>query len=632
MNIGNGIYYSINFINLINIATFVILKINVNMKLGRKYDIFISYRRDGGFETANLIASKLKLSGYRVFLDIHSMHSGNFSEQLKEKVKGCKDFIWVLSPFNFKNEDGTVTRIETLSFREGEDYFRDEICWAIEFHKNIIPVILDGFVLQEEYPQMLQDTINAFNPSCNIHQLQAVEASKNQHFDASVSELKRYLHSYPIKKWTFIVLIFSFFILFTLLLSFFYNRSHHEEINEVVSTYEFKLNDFINNQVLIDARLLDTVFIKTDSIISQTLDYDTYMGIERESDRSITMGPFYDSFHYIDTCINGVHSIMPYGKYVSDYYLHDSIVIQDCSFLILGEDEYTNIHNPILDVSLVNNSDNTILVHELLIEVEESHTDTNPFVILYESGGYLFLDDRGWKSWNEGLLRFSLLPEGQQFDGKYLFEIPISSSEEVISIPLYDYFVQSGVDFSKLTTSSIVYKSENKEIPFWDGYSDFNSLALDTLKELLFPVKLEIEREYNKIDDDGNEIDEKEVFYKDPYLVLYGELIFDNKSKFKVGGTVRFMTSEGWGAPRLECSRTFDVKLRNDGKNYVIKYPVSHYLKAGDVDRFAIQIDADKTSYHTFKVRLHNVNQIDITTNPINLFIFKYNKSKNLSE
>ena len=120
------------------------------MKQIRKYDIFISYRREGGFETANLIASKLKMSGYKVFLDIHSMHSGDFSEQLKEKVKECKDFIWVLSPTIVKNNDGTITKIDTLSFRDGIDYFRDEICWAIEYHKNIIPVILDGFIFPEE--------------------------------------------------------------------------------------------------------------------------------------------------------------------------------------------------------------------------------------------------------------------------------------------------------------------------------------------------------------------------------------------------------------------------------------------------------------------------------------------------
>ena len=29
------------------------------------YDIFISYRRNGGYETANLIAEKLRNAGYR---------------------------------------------------------------------------------------------------------------------------------------------------------------------------------------------------------------------------------------------------------------------------------------------------------------------------------------------------------------------------------------------------------------------------------------------------------------------------------------------------------------------------------------------------------------------------------------
>ena len=105
---------------------------------------------------------------------------------------------------------------------------------------------------------------------------------------------------------------------------------------------------------------------------------------------------------------------------------------------------------------------------------------------------------------------------------------------------------------------------------------------------------------------------------------MHGELIFDNTYSLKVGGTVRFLTSEGYGAPYLECSRLFDVKFKDNGEDYVIKYPVSHYLKAGDVDRIVIQMNADKTSYHTFRVRLHNVNQVDIKTEPINLLIFKY--------
>lgn len=35
----------------------------------KEYDIFISYRRDGGFDLAQVIYEKLSKRGYRVFMD-----------------------------------------------------------------------------------------------------------------------------------------------------------------------------------------------------------------------------------------------------------------------------------------------------------------------------------------------------------------------------------------------------------------------------------------------------------------------------------------------------------------------------------------------------------------------------------
>lgn len=186
-----------------------------------KHDIFISYRRDGGFETANLIASKLRFAGYRVFLDIHAMHEGDFSIQLEEKVRQCKDFIWVLAPSNIQNADGSFSKISTLKFRKGVDYYRDEICWAIKYKKNIVPVILNGFEYDESFPPEISNSIQQYNPQLDIKKLQSVEALKNQYFDAAISELKKYLHSKAIIKWCCIslgglllvsVLIFAFYI------------------------------------------------------------------------------------------------------------------------------------------------------------------------------------------------------------------------------------------------------------------------------------------------------------------------------------------------------------------------------------------------------------------------------------
>ena len=63
-----------------------------------KYDIFISYRRDGGDTLSQLIYDRLTHRGYRVFLDIESLNAGKFNEKLLEVIEECKDIVVVLPP------------------------------------------------------------------------------------------------------------------------------------------------------------------------------------------------------------------------------------------------------------------------------------------------------------------------------------------------------------------------------------------------------------------------------------------------------------------------------------------------------------------------------------------------------
>ena len=108
----------------------------------KKYDIFISYRRDN-YHSANLIATRLKAEGYRVFFDLESMRSGKFNEQLYQVIEQCKDFVLVLPPDSLDrchNED---------------DWVRLEILEAIRTGKNIIPVLLTGFKWPETMPKGL---------------------------------------------------------------------------------------------------------------------------------------------------------------------------------------------------------------------------------------------------------------------------------------------------------------------------------------------------------------------------------------------------------------------------------------------------------------------------------------------
>lgn len=146
-----------------------------------KYDVFVSYRRTA-YDTANLIAEKLRHAGYRVFFDIDTLTSGKFNEQLLDVIAGCKDFILVL-PEN---------ALERCS--DENDWIRREITCAIENKKNIIPVMLDGFSWPSELPKGMEELRN----------YQAIAAVNREFFDMAVTRLKSYLKSkpsFPLKSW-----------------------------------------------------------------------------------------------------------------------------------------------------------------------------------------------------------------------------------------------------------------------------------------------------------------------------------------------------------------------------------------------------------------------------------------------
>lgn len=123
--------------------------------------VFISYRRDGGDVMAQLLNDHLVEKGYNVFYDIESIPSGDFLEKLDEEIGKCVDFLLILPPNGLdrcKNEDDIVRR---------------EIRLALKLKKNIIPVMMRGFVFPDEIPEdiskikyangVLIDNMNFFN-------------------------------------------------------------------------------------------------------------------------------------------------------------------------------------------------------------------------------------------------------------------------------------------------------------------------------------------------------------------------------------------------------------------------------------------------------------------------------------
>ena len=137
----------------------------------KKYDVFISYRRSS-YESANLIATRLKAAGYRVFFDLETMRSGPFNEQLFSVIEGCVDVVLVLPPDALDrchNED---------------DWVRKEVLHAMKHKKNIIPILLNGFKWPEVMPKGLEQ----------LAMYQSVAASID-FFDLAMERVESYLNS-----------------------------------------------------------------------------------------------------------------------------------------------------------------------------------------------------------------------------------------------------------------------------------------------------------------------------------------------------------------------------------------------------------------------------------------------------
>ena len=131
--ISSGVYFGgIRLLRKFNILPYDYLN-SQTFDSKESIDAFISYRREGGAETARLISKELRDRGVRVFLDVDDLASGHFDERLLREIEAVPNFIVILTP-------GCLTRCNT----EG-DWLRREIEHAIKTERNIIPILKDEF-------------------------------------------------------------------------------------------------------------------------------------------------------------------------------------------------------------------------------------------------------------------------------------------------------------------------------------------------------------------------------------------------------------------------------------------------------------------------------------------------------
>ncbi len=135
-----------------------------------KYDIFISYRREDGFDYARLLHKVLEINGYNVFLDSKNLNEGNFFEQIKDAINEAPVFMMILSP-------GYCGRCH-----DEKDWVRQEIMLAINLNKYIIPVNPDG--LFAGFPVGMPDEIKSRIATCQFADVRFDEC-----FESSIDKL-----------------------------------------------------------------------------------------------------------------------------------------------------------------------------------------------------------------------------------------------------------------------------------------------------------------------------------------------------------------------------------------------------------------------------------------------------------
>ena len=108
---------------------------SLNPSLGRKYDVFISYRRSSGSQLASLLKVHLQLRGLNVFLDVAALGSGKFDEALLTTIANSLNMVIVLT---HKALD------RCLGDNRVNDWVHREIVHAIDSNIHIVPV-LDNF-------------------------------------------------------------------------------------------------------------------------------------------------------------------------------------------------------------------------------------------------------------------------------------------------------------------------------------------------------------------------------------------------------------------------------------------------------------------------------------------------------
>ena len=256
-----------------------------------------------------------------------------------------------------------------------------------------------------------------------------------------------------------------------------------------------------------------------------------------------------------------------------------------------------DIHYPTLDVKIINNSDDTIVIDNIVIDVESSEIDEKPFVFFCTEHEYFKMVNEGYKEWKLCNINFNLNSTPSQknnFNKKsYKYNLSIPYFKEIYKIDMSPYILKEGVDIDFLKK-----QMENGVLPNETNINEF-SKAFGK-----FEYKNKFGEHYIFIDGDIQIID-----------------INNNINTMHFTGEIYLYSTFTGGD--LQIFDSYDLKLENEGEDYKKLFPISMSLEPKEAERFLLTLAADKTSSHKFSISLDNINEINLNSEMkfLNIFV-----------
>lgn len=317
-------------------------------------------------------------------------------------------------------------------------------------------------------------------------------------------------------------------------------------------------------------------------------------------------GDSYCRYSYTATTTEeGTIEIRKHGKFFTDFFEERKIVSDNWGYY---EPPAWNIALPVLDFLLANNTEDTFVISELVVDVEESKADTTtPIYLMSPSDEFatIILFNQGWGTVEECVLDFNLVnihgedvpwPYGdREFEHSIRVE-PFSSFTRVDFSPILKTVVRD-LDYLRRAfglTDEVLHRDgeelsdDEEQEPGWWPHQDIEKFI-----SAVEPFKFE---------------NPNEEFFENLGVHAVGTLTVKahgmDSEIVEIAVWIPLIQPEGLGGGGLEPSNTCDIDFKKSGKAYKIRHPLALWAKPNDPLRLQLRLGGEISGSHRFRFRL----------------------------